>query len=296
MRVTSSMMVRSTLRDLSMGLSRLQETQAKMSSGKELTRPSVNPGATASAMSMRQDLSRSEQRMRSLDDAKGWLDTADIALTSGLDRLARVKELAVRAANTGALPDQAARDAIAAEVRSVRSELLAIANTQYGGRSIFNGTAAGAAYDALGAYVGNTANVTRDVAANTTMTVNTNGPAAFGTTGGAVGDVFEVLDRLASAISAGDTAAVATEHTNVDGAMSRLGGITVLIGTRAKELEVIRDRAESDKLLVTQQLSEVEDVDIVEALITAKRQESSYQATLAVAAKILPPSLLDYLR
>ena len=33
-----------------------------------------------------------------------------------------------------------------------------------------------------------------------------------------------------------------------------------------------------------------------DALIKAKAQESSYQATLQVAAKILPPSLLDYLR
>ncbi|MEZ5249551.1 MAG: hypothetical protein R2713_10170 [Ilumatobacteraceae bacterium] len=44
--MTSSMMVRSTLRDLSQGLSRLQETQTKLATGKELTRPSVNPGAT----------------------------------------------------------------------------------------------------------------------------------------------------------------------------------------------------------------------------------------------------------
>ena len=55
-------------------------------------------------------------------------------------------------------------------------------------------------------------------------------------------------------------------------------------------------RAEDSKLLLTTQLSEVEDVDVVEALITAKAQENSYQASLQVAAKILPPSLLDYLR
>jgi flagellar hook-associated protein 3 FlgL len=122
------------------------------------------------------------------------------------------------------------------------------------------------------------------------------GPTVFGTAGGPVGDTFEVLDRLAAAISAGDPVAIATEHTNVDGAIARLGQAVVTIGTRSKELDVIRERAETDVLLITQQLSEVEDVDLVEALITAKRQESSYQATLQVAAKILPPSLLDYLR
>lgn len=295
MRVTSSMMMRSTLRDLSQGLSRLQETQTKLSTGRELTRASVNPGATASAMGMRQDLRRAEQRLRSLTDAQGWLESADTTLTSGLTALGRAKELAVRAANTGA-NDTVSRQAIAAEVRSIRAELLAMANTTYAGRSLFNGTAAGAAYDSGGAYVGNSASVIRDVAPNTTIPVNLTGPQIFGVAGGPVGDVFEVLDRMATAITAGDVSALATEHLNLDAATRTMGAATVEIGTRAARLSDIKDRAEGDQLLLETQLSQVEDVDIVDALIRVKAQESSYQATLQVAAQILPPSLLDYLR
>ncbi|MCB0998718.1 MAG: flagellar hook-associated protein FlgL [Acidimicrobiales bacterium] len=296
MRVTSSMMVRSTLRDLSQGLSRLQETQTKLATGKELTRPSVNPGATANAMGMRQEMRRAEQRVRSLNDAAGWLETADGALTSSLTSLGRAKELAVRASNTGAIGDPQARQAIAAEIRSIRSEMLALSNSTYGGRSIFNGTAVGAAYDANGVYQGNAASIVRDVAPSTTVAINLTGPEVFGTAGGPVGDVFEVLDRLATAIQAGDSTAMATEHTNLDSLTSVVSGATVEIGTRAARLAETKIRAEDQQLLLTEQLSEVEDVDIVEALITAKAQENSYQAALQAAAKILPPSLLDYLR
>ena len=122
------------------------------------------------------------------------------------------------------------------------------------------------------------------------------GRQIFGTAGGPVGDVFEVLDRRATAVENGDASAIATEHTNVDTLTRTVSAATVEIGTRAARLEEAKVRAEDNQMLLTQQLSEVEDVDIVEALIKAKAQESSYQATLQVAAKILPPSLLDYLR
>lgn len=297
MRVTSSMMVNSTLRDLSLSLSRLQETQTKMSTGKELTRASVNPGATAAAMGLRQDLRRTDQRMRSLDDAQGWLSTADGALTSGLTALGKAKELAVRGGNTGGISDSVARQAIGAEVRSVRSELLAMANSSYGDRSVFGGTVAGPAYDnSTGAFLGNTASIVRDVAPSTTVTVNVSGPSAFGTAGGPVGSVFEVLDRLATAIEAGDDAGIATEQTNLAAATTQLGRAATEVGTRAARLDDIRNRLEDDQLTLKTNLSQVEDVDIVDALIRSKAQETSYQATLQVAAKVLPASLLDYLR
>jgi flagellar hook-associated protein 3 FlgL len=296
MRVTSSMMMRSTLRDLSQGLSRLQEAQTQISTNRALTRASTNPGATTSAMSMRQDIRRSEQRARSLDDAQGWLSTADSALTSSLDAMARAKEIAVRAANTGALTDPAARQALAAEVRSIRSELLANANTSYGTRAVFNGTANGTAYNAAGTYLGNSSSVLRDVAPSTTVAINLTGPEVFGTAGGAVGDVFEVLERMAVAITGGSSTAMATEHLNLDAATAQMSAATVELGTRSARLEDAKFRSEDAQLLLKTQLSQVEDVDIVDALIRVKAHENSYQAALQVAANIIPVSLLDYLR
>ncbi|MCU1361110.1 MAG: hypothetical protein JWN99_2399 [Ilumatobacteraceae bacterium] len=296
MRVTSSMMMRSTLRDLSDGLSRLQATQTQLSTNKALTRASTNPGATTSAMGMRQNLRRADQQSRSLDDANGWLTTADSALTSSLDAMSRAKEIAVRAANTGAITDPVARQALAAEVSSIRSELLAYANSKYGDRSVFNGTANGDAYSATGTYQGNNTAILRDVAPSTTIAVNMTGTQVFGTAGGPVGDVFQVLDRLSAAITSGDNSAIATEHTNLDTVTAQMSAATVELGTRAARLEDTKSRAEDSQALLKNQLSQVEDVDIVDALIKVKAQENSYQAALQVAANIIPVTLLDYLR
>jgi flagellar hook-associated protein 3 FlgL len=295
MRVTSGMMMRSTLRDLSLSFGRLQKTQIQLTTGKQLTKASDDPTAATTAMALRKQINKAVQRTRSLEDADGWLATADATLTSGLELMSRAKEIAVRAANSGVLGDPTSRLAMATELRSIRTDMLALANTQYGGRSIFGGTASGAAFSAAGAYAGNSATVVRDVAPQTNLTINITGTQAFGTAGGAVGDMFEVLDRLATAVNTGNDAGIAAEHTNLDGATQTLSAATVDIGSRAARLEGIKSRGEDDMLRLTAQLSEVEDVDPITALVTEKAQENSYQAALQVAAKILPPSLLDYL-
>ena len=138
--------------------------------------------------------------------------------------------------------------------------------------------------------------VLRDVAANTSVQVNVTGQAAFGVAGGPVGDMFEVLERMAVAVEAADGAALATEHANMDAATVRIGVATVEIGSRGARMNEIQVRAEDDELRLRTLLSEAEDVDIVEALVTAKSQENAYQAALQVAAKIIPMSLLDFLR
>src|SRR5688572_12815553 len=115
MRVTNSMVLRSTLRDLNGSLARLQDTQADLSTGKSIRKVSDDPGRASSAMATRQQIRRSEQQARTLADAQSWLYAADTALVSGLDMMTRLKELAVLAGNQG-VATPGSRAAIAAEV------------------------------------------------------------------------------------------------------------------------------------------------------------------------------------
>lgn len=296
MRVTNSMMLRSTMRDVGQSLSRLQDTQTKITSGKAITRGSDDPTGTASAMSIRQDLRRLDQRSRSVDDAQGWAGAADTQLTGMMNRLNRAKELVIAAGNGVTNLTPMARQAIAAELRSVRSDLLNAGNATYAGRSLFAGTAAGPAYDSNGAYLGNDDAVVRDVTATTSMTVNVTGSEVFGVSGTGAGSLFDVLDRMATAISNGDSTTIATEHTNLETATDRVRSAAASIGTKSAALVDLRSRIDDDIASLTSRLSEVEDVDIVESLVRAKAEENSYQAAVQAAAKIIPVSLLDYLR
>jgi flagellar hook-associated protein 3 FlgL len=295
MRVTTSMMVGSTLRDLNRSLGRLQTSQRQLATGKRLNQASDDPTAATGAMQIRKQLNLAAQRSRALDDARGWLQTADSALTSGLDMLSRAKQIAVEAANTGATIDPGRRAALATELRSLRDDLIGVANTTYGTRSVFAGSAAGPAYSPAGAFVGNSAIVVRDVAAGTAMAISSPGPQVFGVPGGSVGDMFEVLDRLATAVATGNDAAIATEHANLDAATSTMSAAAADIGTRSARLDTIEAHALSGAEQLEQQLSAIVDADPASTIVTEKAQENAYQAALMAAARILPPSLLDYL-
>ena len=174
--------------------------------------------------------------------------------------------------------------------------MIALANTQYLQRSIFNGTAAGAAYDAAGVYLGNDAQIVREIAPGTTIEANMTGEAIFGLQSAPEGDLFAVLERLEAAISAGDPAAMATEHANLDAGTTRMASASAEIGSRAARLETVKARAATDDVHLRETLAQLEDADIAEALINVKAHENAYTAALQAASRVIPPSLLDYLR
>jgi flagellar hook-associated protein 3 FlgL len=296
MRITPSMMSSGTLRDLNANYARLTVSQQQMSTGKRLSKASDDPVVASAAMTLRSSLGRYDSYDRSTEDASGWLGAADGALTAGLDRLVRVKELTVRAGNSGGLSDPNARAAMASELRAIRADLISLANTSHNGRSIFAGTASGDAYSASGVFQGNSAVVSRDVDPHTVMQVNVDAISAFGDPATPSGDVFAVIDRLANAAAAGDVNALAAAHADLDTATSRLGSATVEIGSRGAQLEQISARNAGERERINTLLSSTEDVDLAQVMVQLKSRENAYQAALQVASKVLPPSLVDYLR
>jgi flagellar hook-associated protein 3 FlgL len=128
------------------------------------------------------------------------------------------------------------------------------------------------------------------------MTVNLTGPAVFGDPSSAVGDVFAVLDRLTAAIAAGDTPAIASEHDHLDDARATMMSAAAQIGVRGDRLETVRNRIDSDEVISREVLSKLEDADLAEALINVQASENAYTAALTAAGKVLPPSLVDFMR
>jgi flagellar hook-associated protein 3 FlgL len=58
----------------------------------------------------------------------------------------------------------------------------------------------------------------------------------------------------------------------------------------------MRDRTETAQLDAKNALAEVESVDLPKAITELKLQEVAYQAALAATARVIQPSLLDFLR
>lgn len=67
------------------------------------------------------------------------------------------------------------------------------------------------------------------------------------------------------------------------------------VGGKQNRLELITTRNDSTELFITKMLSENEDVDIEEVIMNLSIQESMHRASLAVSARVIQPSLLDFL-
>jgi flagellar hook-associated protein 3 FlgL len=73
-------------------------------------------------------------------------------------------------------------------------------------------------------------------------------------------------------------------------------GLMAEVGGRLARLDLMMDRYMKDELNYTQMKSDVEDLDLAEAIMWFSMTEAVYRASLGVGGRILPPTLIDFLR
>ena len=297
-RITSTTSNRRMLNDLATAQRSLLRAQGRLSSGKELERASDGPARALAALDHRAMLRRSEQFQRNASDARGWLVAADTALTSGVQEMTRARTLVIGANSGGSDPN--ARKAIADELRNLREGMVQLGNSKYMDRPIFSGNArVTEAFDSTGAYLGDGGAVQRPIAEAVTIQVNRSGTEVFGVSNPGDpmnGNVFEVLDQVIAAVESGDPGAMATGLARLDAMTDQMEAAQVELGARARQVEDVMARNEVIDLDRRQALSEVEDVDVAQALIDVRAREFTYQAALSSAATVMQVSLLDFLR
>lgn len=292
-RVTQSMMSQRSLEGLQLSLGRLAKSQEQLSTGRVLNRPSDSPTDTTAAMRLRSSLADAKQYVRNAEDGRGWLGQVDTTLQSMTNEARRARDLVLQGVN-GAT-SATSREALAIEVEQLRESLIAQANTTYLDRPVFGGVTAGSrAYDADGQYVGTTAGaVVRTVADGVSVRVDMDAREAFGPDGA---NLFDDLAAAANALRSGDTAQMRTSLDKLASAGDRMTGALAEVGGRTNRLEAALLRAQDRELATTSSLSEIENVDLPRAMVDLQLQEVAYQAALGATARVLQPSLLDFLR
>jgi flagellar hook-associated protein 3 FlgL len=296
-RITQRTVSNTMLAGLQSNMGRMQKLQEQLSSGKEVSRPSDSPVKTVEAMQFRSGIRRTEQYVRNADDGLALLGVTDAALTDSLNMTRRVRELTLQGMNDTVNPQ--AREAIAAEIDTLREGLLSMANTRYLDRPVLGGNTNSAdAYDANGAFLGDNGKVTRTVAPGVKVEANVNGPDVFGQEG-EESHLFTVLKKISEAMRGATTDLQADLNTglkNLDLATDRI--ITTLgqVGARYNRVETMQASANDQLLNLTSSLSEAEDIDLPKTIVDLQMQEVAYKAALGATARVIQPSLLDFLR
>jgi flagellar hook-associated protein 3 FlgL len=152
------------------------------------------------------------------------------------------------------------------------------------------------AYKSDGTYSGEGAGeVLRAIGPNAKVRVVVRGPEVFGADG-SPDQLFRVLDSLSAAMRDGKPADIASGLESLDRASEIVNSTLSDVGARYNRVEQMKQSAEDRLMSVSSQLSDIEDVDLPKAIMELQLQQTSYQAALAATAKVIQPSLIDFLR
>ena len=93
-----------------------------------------------------------------------------------------------------------------------------------------------------------------------------------------------------------DTPALAGNLQQLDGRMSTVLQTLTDVGVRANRVTAGQTSADNNVLSMSSTLSGVEDIDLPKTILDMQLSSNAYQAALNATAKVLQPSLMDFLR
>lgn len=263
--------------------------QNQIETGKKVTRPSDDPVVAMKGIGYRTALDKVEQFQRNIGEVNNWLDSSDDAFDKVGAALQRANELAVKAASDTTTDDD--RKKVQSELDQLRQHIQNIANTKVGDKYIFSGTKTTTPLfdEKTGGYpTTNTDGFNKDVEIEVfdgiTLKSNTNAI-----------DVFKNIDQMFQDIKDGNID-YSEAIGKIDEQMNEILTTRADIGARQNRVELMNDRLQSQEVIATKQMSENEDVDMEKAITEMITQESIHRAALSVGARIIQPSLVDFLR
>jgi len=110
-------------------------------------------------------------------------------------------------------------------------------------------------------------------------------------------DIFKAVENLETAIETDDTEALSGQVlADIKNATSTVLKYRAQIGARSNRLEATVLRLDANEVDYKAQLSNIEDIDLAQMITDLKMEESVYRASLSVGARIIQPSLVDFLR
>lgn len=301
MRVTQNMLNRNLLANIQRGNSAMEKYMNQLSTGKKINIPSDNPVTAVRSMYYRSSLNEVDQYKRNLDDGLSWMTTTDEALDQLTNVIQRVRELTVQGQSDTNTPND--RQAIAEEINQLKEHLGEIANSKIGGRYVFAGTDVKTPpYRADDAVPGsakefrntNNEQLKLQVGQSNHIQFNVLGTDVFNNDG--TGGVFKVFSDIVNHFNSTDSMSDVDFLDKLDYQIDNILKERSELGARMNRLELSTSQVEALEVSTTKLLSQEEDVDISKVIIDLKAQENVHSAALSAGARIIQPTLVDFLR
>jgi flagellar hook-associated protein 3 FlgL len=293
MRVTFSMTYQKMILNLNRKAEDADRLSSMIASGKLLSKPEEDPLAWAQSMDLKQGLREVETFQKNVDFAVNWTQATVDTLTAVSDLLDEAIKIGL--AGKTSVDDQTLKvDTIETVTQQVRD----LANTQYQDCYLFSGSKLTTApFDGSSAYQGDTSDFEVRVGKNNLQAINLNGQSVFiQDAADPVGtNIMNQLSALKTALEGGDPAAIQTATTALQNAQKHVREQSSMAGLRSAYFGDQKSSLGSLKLNGANQLSELEDANMAEAITQLQQNQTSLEAALQVTAMLKDLSLAKYL-
>lgn len=309
MRISDRTIIRNYMTSLSTGSEERAKANLKVSTGRAYQTVSEDPVAAMKAMKIRRSLARIDDYKGNITDLKAIAQERESAFAELSDITIDMTSL-LQQGKTGTY-SESDRASIASALRSYQETVYDIGNSSYCGKYIFGGTSEYEipfSLDGSGNLLYHGSDVDSgsfapeqflmDISEGTAVNAAFSGATLLGS--GVDGDglsnnVYQFIGQMASAFENNDLSQMdlfSKKLTTIQ------GDVTVHqaeAGSQSQFISFFEDRLTATKTNLTERQTGLEGTDSAEAIMNYNLVSSAYDATLAMGAKIIPQTLLDYI-
>ena len=324
MRITNASMVRSHLYDTQNNLTNMSKINQQISTSKVINTVSDDPHKAIKIMNINNEIKYTEKYNYNIDESVGWMNTTDGALDNVGNLLGEIKEPILKVGN--GTYSQNEMKSVNEDMNEKIKQLADTLNSTHGGKYLFGGSSVDDApitvienpdgtvklefsKDKNGQTIPNTDDLKADISSGINIDYNISVGEILNIKDGN-GNTVNLLDEinnlstLMNDIANGDeqTAAKAKETLlndtkgKIDTLFDHVVNERTSLGVRVSTAEKIKELNDEDILNIQDVLSKTQDTDVVEKFIELKSAEMIYQASIQVGAKLIQPTILDYIR
>ncbi|HZK28460.1 MAG TPA: flagellar hook-associated protein FlgL [Thermoclostridium sp.] len=301
MRITNNMLINNMLSNLGTNLGRVSKSQNQLATGKKISLPSDDPIVASRALKLRTDVAEIKQFKRNVEDATSWMEISETTLKQVGEVLKRTKELAVQAGNGTNTPEDMEKTKL--EVEQLKIQMTHLANTTYSGRYIFSGFKTDKPLmDEDGVFqidIANGEQIFYEVGIGDDISINVAGSDVFNYGNDAIAgeksSIIQTFDDFLAALESGDGTNVGAVLGQLERDSDNVLRVRAGVGARMNRLELTSNRLEDDNISFTKLMSKNEDADIAETIMYLMNELNVYNSSLSVGAKVIQPSLVDFL-
>jgi flagellar hook-associated protein 3 FlgL len=274
----------------------LEAVSEQVASGRKFSRPGDNPQGSSHIVRLEHAASNIQQYKANITVGKGMLTAAEGALDGMVSTVNEARQLALRMSDAFYEGKGAEQLPL---INSLIETMVDFGNASFDEVYVFAGFANDQppyATNGVGVvFSGDGNSFELDTSENSRVQVNSDPTAALNGGGGSV-DIFGLMVELRTHLGNNDRSAISGTLDTFETALGQLTDATSQLGARFQQLDHHENVNELRDIDVAQLRSTIQDTDYAEAATTLNVMQTSYEASLASAARMQGMSLLNFMR